>query len=41
VNGSIDEIACRAGGKSLYFYGVTIAAAAYELGLNRLCYESK
>jgi hypothetical protein len=41
VNGSIDEIACRAGGKSLYFYGVTMAAAAYELGLNRLCYESK
>ena len=41
VNGSIDEIACRASGKSLYFYGVTMAAAAYELGLNRLCYESK
>jgi hypothetical protein len=41
VNGSIDEIARRAEGKFLYFYGVTIAAAAYELGLNRLCYESK
>jgi len=41
VNASIDEIACRTGGKSLYFYGVTIAAAAYALGLNRLCYESK
>jgi hypothetical protein len=41
VNGSIDQIACRAGGKSMYFYGVTIAAAAYALGLNRLCYEGK
>jgi hypothetical protein len=41
VNGSIDEIARDACDKSLYFYGVTVAAAAYEFGLSRLCYEGR
>ena len=40
VNGSIDEIQTWAREKPVYFYGVTIAAAAYELNLNRLCFES-
>jgi hypothetical protein len=41
VNGSIDEIAHLSRDKSLYFYGVTVAAAAYEFGLSRLCYEGE
>jgi hypothetical protein len=40
VNGSIDNIAEWTNDKPLYFFGVTIAAAAYELALNRLCFEA-
>jgi len=40
VNGSIDDIRDWAHTKPLYFFGVTIAAAAYELALNRLCFEA-
>jgi len=40
VNGSIDEIRDWAHTKPLHFFGVTIAAAAYELALNRLCFEA-
>lgn len=40
VNGSIDDILAWARERPLYFYGVTIAAAAHELNLNRLCFES-
>jgi hypothetical protein len=40
VNGSIDDIRGWAHTKPLYFFGVTIAAAAYELALNRLCFEA-
>jgi len=39
VNGSINEILMIAGDKVI-FYGVTIASAAYEFGLRRLCFES-
>ncbi len=40
VNNTIDEIIEASKNKKLYFYGVTIAAAAYEFKLNRLCFES-
>lgn len=40
VNGTIDKILMKTSGKKLYFYGVTIAAAAHELKLNRLCFRS-
>jgi uncharacterized protein (DUF4213/DUF364 family) len=40
VNGSIDNIRDWARAKPLYFFGVTIAAAAYELALNRLCFQA-
>jgi hypothetical protein len=40
VNASIDDIRDWADTKPLYFFGVTIAAAAYELALNRLCFEA-
>jgi hypothetical protein len=40
VNGSIDDIRAWADSKPLYFFGVTIAAAAHELGLNRLCFAA-
>jgi hypothetical protein len=40
VNGSIDDILAWAGPKPLYFFGVTIAAAAHELALNRLCFAA-
>jgi hypothetical protein len=39
VNGSIDDIVVWTRDKPLYFYGVTIGAAAYELNLNRVCFE--
>jgi hypothetical protein len=39
VNGSIDNVRDWAHAKPLYFFGVTIAAAAYEFALNRLCFE--
>jgi len=41
VNNTIDEILNAGREKELYFYGVTIAAAAFEFKLNRLCFESK
>ncbi|WP_455286411.1 Rossmann-like domain-containing protein [[Eubacterium] cellulosolvens] len=41
VNGSIDDIQAWARETPLYFYGVTVAAAACELNLNRLCFESR
>ena len=40
VNGSIEKIREWAYPKPLYFFGVTIAAAACELALNRLCFEA-
>jgi len=40
VNGSIEEIVRLSRGKKLIFYGVTIASAAYELALPRLCFSS-
>jgi hypothetical protein len=40
VNGSIDDIRAWADSKPLYFFGVTIAAAAHELALNRLCFAA-
>jgi hypothetical protein len=40
VNGSIDDIVKWVLGKPLYFYGVSIAAAAYEFNLNRLCFAA-
>jgi len=40
VNDTIDEIISLSRGKKLYFYGVTIASAAYEFGLRRLCFTS-
>ena len=40
VNGSIDNIVGWSSGKPLHFYGVTVAAAAYQFGLNRLCFEA-
>ena len=40
VNNTIDEIISLSQGKKLIFYGVTIAAAAYEFGYTRLCFES-
>lgn len=40
VNKTIDQILRRAHGKEIYFYGVTIAAAAYEFKLNRLCFKA-
>jgi hypothetical protein len=40
VNGSIDDIRAWAHTKPLYFFGVTIAAAAHEFALNRLCFAA-
>jgi uncharacterized protein (DUF4213/DUF364 family) len=40
TNASIDDIIQCSSGKTLYFYGVTIAAAAYEFNLKRLCFEA-
>jgi uncharacterized protein (DUF4213/DUF364 family) len=40
VNNTIDEIISLSRGKKLIFYGVTIAAAAYEFGFTRVCFES-
>ncbi len=40
VNGSVDEILALSKGKKLIFYGVTIASAAYEFNLERLCLAS-
>jgi len=40
VNGTIDEIVRQSDGKTLIFFGVTVAAAAYEFGFERLCYSS-
>lgn len=40
VNGTIDEILRLCHGKRVIFYGVTIASAAYEFNLERLCFES-
>ena len=41
VNNTIDEIIEWGKGKQLFFYGVTIAAAACEFNLKRLCFESE
>jgi hypothetical protein len=41
VNNTIDEIIELGKGKQLFFYGVTIAAAACEFNLKRLCFESE
>ncbi len=40
VNGTIDYFLKFSENKKLYFYGVTIASAAYEFGLRRLCFAS-
>lgn len=40
INNTINHILMKAYGKEIYFYGVTIAAAAYEFKLNRLCFKS-
>lgn len=40
VNGTIDGIMRSCRGKSLVFFGVTLAAAAYEFGFDRLCFEA-
>jgi hypothetical protein len=40
VNGSVDDIVKWSSGKTLYFYGVTVAAATYEFNLNRLCFAA-
>ncbi|MEM2910613.1 MAG: DUF364 domain-containing protein [Nitrososphaerota archaeon] len=40
VNNTIQDILRWAGNKSTYFYGVTIAALAYEFNLKRLCFNS-
>ena len=40
VNGCIDDIVKWSSRKPLYFYGVSIAAAAYEFNLNRLCFAA-
>ncbi len=40
VNNTIDEIISLCRGKKLIFYGVTIASAAYEFSLKRLCFTS-
>jgi len=39
VNDTIDEIVSFSQGRKLIFYGATIAAAAYEFGFTRLCFE--
>lgn len=39
-NNTIDDIVEWSRGKQLFFYGVTISAAAYEFGFNRLCFEA-
>lgn len=39
VNESIDDIVVWSRDKPLYFHGVTIGAAAYQLNLNRVCFE--
>jgi len=41
VNNTIDEIIELCKGKLLMFYGVTIASAAYEFGLKRLCFSEE
>jgi uncharacterized protein (DUF4213/DUF364 family) len=41
VNSTIDEIIELCKGKLLMFYGVTIASAAYEFGLKRLCFSEE
>lgn len=40
VNNTIQDILRWSKGKPIYFYGVTIAALAYEFNLNRLCFNS-
>ncbi|MEM2210519.1 MAG: DUF364 domain-containing protein [Nitrososphaerales archaeon] len=40
VNNTIDNIIEWSKGKKLFFYGVTISAAAYEFNLTRLCFEA-
>ena len=40
-NNTIDEVIEWGKGKQLFFYGVTISAAAYEFNFNRICFESE
>jgi uncharacterized protein (DUF4213/DUF364 family) len=40
-NNSIDDIIEWSKGKHRFFYGVTVAAAAYEFHLNRICFEAE
>lgn len=40
-NNTIDDIIEWSKEKQLFFYGVTISAAAYELNLRRLCFEAE
>jgi len=40
VNNTIGEILNSAQDKTVYFYGVTIAAFSYEFNLKRLCFNS-
>lgn len=40
VNNTIQDILRWAGNKPTYFYGVTVAALAYEFNLRRLCLNS-
>ncbi len=40
VNGTLEDIVDSSKGKKLVFFGVTLAAAAYEFGFDRLCFEA-
>jgi hypothetical protein len=40
-NNTIDDIITWSKEKRLFFFGVTISAAAYEFKLDRLCYEAR
>ena len=40
VNGTLEGIVNSGRGKRLFFFGVTLAAAAYEFGFDRLCFEA-
>lgn len=40
VNGTMEDIIRAGNGKKVIFFGVTVAAAAYEFGFDRLCFEA-
>jgi uncharacterized protein (DUF4213/DUF364 family) len=40
VNRTLEDIVESGEGKKLVFFGVTLAAAAYEFGFDRLCFEA-